>query len=228
MDRVHKKSVTEYKRDEDGYVIVEFVEDLETVFKREKMSSYSWLDIGYLPENLLAAENSYETLWNLHPDNHHEVIMYGKPVPIPRFQQAYLKDYSFSGSVSKVKKLPEEFIPYMSWANSLGYGEFNSFLVNWYQNGENYIGPHADNTSPLVEDSPIVTITLCAPGEYRKFRLRDIKTKKIVKDVLTPNGIVLIMGGKFQKEFKHEIVKLSGSAAEKVGSRISITLRQFK
>ena len=220
--------VMDYLRDEEGYVIVEFVQDGSLDIKRENMSNSSWLDVLHLPEELLSVGKSFDVLWNLHPTAHNEVVMYGKSIPIPRFQQAYLKDYSFSGTVSKVKELPVEFIPYMEWVNSLGYGEFNSFLVNWYENGENYIGPHADNTAPLVPDSPIVTITLCAPGEERKFRLRDIKTKKVVKDVLTPNGIVLIMGGKFQKEFKHEIVKITGPKAQKAGARISITLRQFK
>lgn len=36
------------------------------------------------------------------------------------------------------------------------------------------------------------------------------------------------MGGNFQKEFKHEIVKMTGASAAAAGKRISITLRQFK
>ena len=47
-------------------------------------------------------------------------------------------------------------------------------------------------------------------------------------DILTPNGSVLVMGGRFQKKFRHEIVKIGGESAKKVGPRISITLRQFE
>ena len=160
--------------------------------------------------------------------DHHEIMMYGKLTPVPRFQQAYERDYKFSGTVSEVLPLPDEFRPYMTWANSLGYeGKFNGFLINWYETGENYIGSHADSKTGLVPDSPIITITLALPGELRNFRIRDLE-KQIVKNVPTPNGVVLVMGGKFQSEFKHEIVKLSGKPAEKVGSRISITIRQFK
>jgi len=36
------------------------------------------------------------------------------------------------------------------------------------------------------------------------------------------------MGGTFQSEFKHEIVKITGKKADEAGPRISITLRQFK
>ena len=35
------------------------------------------------------------------------------------------------------------------------------------------------------------------------------------------------MCGDFQKQHKHEIVKLTGKSVEKAGDRISITLRQF-
>ena len=35
------------------------------------------------------------------------------------------------------------------------------------------------------------------------------------------------MGGDFQKEFTHEIVKVSGKKGENVGKRINLTFRQF-
>jgi len=37
----------------------------------------------------------------------------------------------------------------------------------------------------------------------------------------------MVMGGKFQKEFKHEIVKINGKKGENTAKRISITFRQF-
>jgi alkylated DNA repair dioxygenase AlkB len=193
-------------------------------FHREEMGKSSWLDVGYLPAHLSVSEDNFQEFWDLHPETRHEILMYGKPVKVPRYQQAYVRDYSFSGSVSKILPLPEQFKPYLDWSNSLGYpGKFNGLLINWYEGGENYIGSHADDEKQLVENSPIITITLSLPGEPRIFRLRN-KEKKIVKDIETPNGIVLTMGGSFQKEFKHEIVK----TAKLVGSRISITIRQFK
>ena len=49
-----------------------------------------------------------------------------------------------------------------------------------------------------------------------------------MKDITTKNGMVLVMGGNFQKTYKHEIVKMTGKKAENTGRRISITFRQFK
>lgn len=188
--------------------------------KREMIGESSWFDIGMLPSHI---NDKFDQLWKLHPEEHGEVIIYGKSIPIPRYQRSYGRDYKFSGTVSKGYPLPNEFKEYVDFANSLGYGEFNEILVNWYIDGNSYIGSHSDDEKQLKPGSPIVTITLAQPGESRKFRIRNKKTKDIVKDILTPNRMILTMGGDFQKEFKHEIVK----TAKKVGSRISITLRQF-
>ena len=198
-------------------------------FTREYLTEDSWLDQGHLPSKLnISDPDDFALLWDLHPSTHSEVRMGSRMVPIPRWQQSYIRDYKFSGNTAKAEDLPEELEPYLKWADSLNYGEFNQFLVNWYEDGNHYIGPHADNTRPLVPDSPIITISICPSGTPRKFRIRNIGDKEIVRDVETTNGLVLVMGGAFQKEFKHEIVKITGKKAMEAGPRISITLRQFK
>ena len=203
---------------------------------RENMGKNSWLDTMMLPENLIPNKETFTKLWNLHPEEHAEVLIYGKMIPIPRWQRSYGRDYKFSGVVSKGHDIPNELVPYIDWANSLEYGsndgsKFDEILLNWYANGENYIGSHSDDESQLKKGSPIVTITLCDTDDLsilRKFRIRNKdESKKVVKDVLTSNGMVLVMGGDFQKEFRHEVVKMTGEIAKKAAPRISITLRQF-
>ena len=205
---------------------------------RERMGNESWLDIRTLPFYLIADADVFQRIWDLHPATSSQVMIVGKLVTIPRYQQSYLRDYKFSGVEAKAIPLPAVLEDYLTWANGLGYGVFNQFLVNWYQDGNNYIGSHADSEAQLVANSPVMTITLCQPSEadkkgntakpvLRKFRIRD-NEKNIVKDIETANGSVIVMGGAFQKEFKHEIVKITGKKAEEVGPRISITLRQFK
>ena len=186
--------------------------------ERENLGN-SWLDTGYLPKDIFY---DFVTLWNLKPLERAKVMVFGEKT-IPRYNQSYLRDYTFSGVKSKALPLPEQFQIFLTYANSLGYGEFNQVLVNWYE-GEHYIGSHADSESELVEGSPIVTISL---GQERTFRIRN-KEKKIVKDVITKDGLVLVMGTNFQKEFKHEIVKVTGKKVALLKNRISITCRQFK
>ena len=193
--------------------------------KRTVLSD-SWLDEGKIPDNLSNVDH-FNKIWELHPTEHANVIIFGKSTPIPRWQRSYGRDYKFSGVISKGFPVTDEILPYLKWVNELGYGEFNEILLNWYENGEHYIGSHSDDEKQLKSGSPIVTITLCLPGQSRKFRIRKKSDKCVIKDVLTTNGLVLTMGGNFQKEFKHEIVKISGKAAKNAGSRISITFRQF-
>jgi alkylated DNA repair dioxygenase AlkB len=103
-------------------------------------------------------------------------------------------------------------------------GEFNQILLNWYSDGLHYIGPHSDDERQLVTESPVLSVTR---GAARKFRLRQKKVKGILKDVLMPDGTVLVMGGKFQKELTHDVPKVGGAKGAAVGRRINVTLRQF-
>lgn len=65
-------------------------------------------------------------------------------------------------------------------------------LINWYENGRHYIGAHSDNVNPLVDNSPIVSISI---GATRIFRIKDKKTRSIVKDITVKHGTVVVMGG---------------------------------
>lgn len=44
---------------------------------------------GVLPDELRISGPVFEELWNLHPDECHEIEMHGRPVKTPRWQQAY-------------------------------------------------------------------------------------------------------------------------------------------
>ncbi len=191
------------------------------------LSKHSWLDVFDIDSGLLPDTKSFDRLWKLHPEGHSYVKIWGNLQQVPRWQQSYLRNYKFSGVVSEALPLPKEFSAYLRWANNLGYGEFNEVLVNWYQDGNNYIGSHSDDESALVPGSPILTLTLSAKGLPRKFRIRSKVTKVIIEDLETTNGKVIVMGGHCQKEFKHEIPKVTGAKASQMGARISVTMRQF-
>ena len=68
-------------------------------------------------------------------------------------------------------------------------------LINWYRNGNDYIGMHSDDEKQLKENSPVVTISL---GVERDFILKNIETKE--KSVYNlENNSVLTMGGTAKK-----------------------------
>jgi alkylated DNA repair dioxygenase AlkB len=180
----------------------------------------SWLDEFRIPEGILP---SFEDVWDEHPEEKAVVIMYGNEISCPRWQQSYMNDYTFTGMAHEKKSLPKIFEPVLGWVNNLGYGKFNQVMLNWYENGHHYIGTHADSTVQLEKDSEIVSISL---GATRKFRIRD--NNKIVKDIELKNFDTVVMGGIFQDELKHEIVKVNGKKGEMVKKRINITFRKFK
>lgn len=197
-------------------------------YRREQITPESWLDSFELPKHLTGEKEKFQKLWSVKPEKRGEVIIYGRKLEVPRWQKSYLRGYHFSGITHDSDPLPECFQEFLHWVKGLDLyngKRFNQVLVNWYNNGMSYIGSHSDDESQLIPNSPIVSVSL---GAERKFRIRSKETKKIVKDIILKNGQVVVMGGKFQQELKHEIVKVSGKKGEGVGPRINITCRQFK
>jgi len=171
----------------------------------------------------------FETLWNLHTKSRGQVKIYGKVMDTPRWQQSYLQDYSFSGMTHPALPLPAEFSQFLRWANSL-YDDtvFNQVLINWYGGGQDYIGAHSDDESQLVSGSPVASISLYEEEHTpRIFRITTKTTPKKKHDVVMDNKMFVVMGGDFQKLYKHQVPKM-GETKRKVGRRINITFREFR
>ena len=97
--------------------------------------------------------------------------------------------------------------------------KFNGILINHYKNGDKYIGAHSDDETALDKSKGMVASL--AFGATRKFRIRNAQSKKKVLDYLHKPLSLLVMEGKFQRDFTHEIPK-----EKKVKSdRISLTFR---
>jgi alkylated DNA repair dioxygenase AlkB len=175
-----------------------------------------------LPEGLGGeADARLAALWALHPERFHEIAQpfTGRIIPLPRWQQAYGRDYRYSGGVNRALPIPPLLEPYLAWAREQLDARLNGLLLNWYDADlRHYIGPHRDSVAGLVEGAPIVTISLGAP---RWFRLRP-KGGALV-DLRATDGAVFILPWETNLNVKHEVPHRAGD----VGRRISITLRAF-
>jgi len=183
----------------------------------------SWVLYKKIPNDLFLTESEFDNLWDLHPLEDQYVKIMGNDVKIPRWNQSYGLPYKFSGVVHVAKPIPEIIKPFIDFANKdVDDGTFNSALVNWYENGDNYIGFHSDDEKQLIKDTPIYCFSF---GSERDFVIKNkpnINENKL--KLLLENNSLVIMGGTCQKTHLHSIPK-----RKKINSRrISITLRQFK
>ena len=156
-----------------------------TEITRYNVSKTSFLSVGNITKELTSID--FEKMWELHPGPS-SVMMYGKMVEVPRFQESYDEPYEFSGTVRPAVTLPEILKPFSEYINTLGFGKFNQKFCNWYINGLSYIGAHRDDERQIIPGTPIVSISL---GATRKFRIRCYKTKKIIIDVELIHGMVV-------------------------------------
>lgn len=198
------------------------------LINRITLSESAWIEQGMLPTDL-TSKMDFETLWELHPEKLGEVRMFGRLVPTPRWQQSYMQDYFFTGVEHKAAELPVKFQPFLSWANQVLSEicpnlEFNQALINWYQDGNHYIGPHRDDERQLVKHSPIMSISL---GQQRTFRVKNRFTG-VITDIQMPDTSFLVMCGTMQRDFTHEVLKVTGQKGRDMGRRINVTFRVFK
>lgn len=197
-------------------------------FQIEWIGPKSW--VALYPKYRPSTFDEFETIWNLHPKEHATVKMFGKTVPIPRYQQSYGRDYAFSGNIAKSIQEPA-YVADMRLNINILFADkycFNGSLCNWYE-PEHYIGPHSDDTRQLTPNSPIVSISW---GCSRKFSLKKKnKTNDELQDIslILEDGDLLIMGGECQSTHKHEILKSKKIInEEKQKNRINFTFRCFK
>jgi alkylated DNA repair dioxygenase AlkB len=211
------------------------MDNSQTVYN---LTDRSWLLVQQAPLTI-----DFDKLWRLRPTDDQIFTILGKTVVVPRKQQSYIHDYVFSGDNHASLPLPDELVEIKKWVDealgqefvgfdgtdkppSTPWSGFNQVMMVWYKDGHDYIGPHSDDESQLVPGSPIASLSF---GATRKFRIRE-KTKEKTKviDVDLKDGMFVVMGGDFQKEFKHEIVKVNGAKGSAIGPRINITFRLFK
>lgn len=163
----------------------------------------------------------FKPIWALHPADFHTIRSpAGKLVKTPRWQQAYGRDYRYSGSSNNAVPMPALLKPFLAWAQTLE-PRLNSLLLNWYDADlGHYIGKHRDDQRDLIADAPIVTISL---GSERIFRMRPYR-KSGRYDIPVTNGSAIILAATTNLRWTHEV------PAQKrfPGKRISITLRAFR
>jgi alkylated DNA repair dioxygenase AlkB len=146
--------------------------------------------------------------------------IYGKEVDLPRKTAWYgdrQKSYTFSGIHLEPEPWTETLLEVKRRVEGVARVEFNSVLLNLYRDGRDSISWHSDAEPELGENPVIGSVSF--GGERRfMFRHRELKEKE---EVLLTHGSLLVMAGRTQHCWQHQIPKTS----RRVEPRINLTFR---
>ncbi len=125
--------------------------------------------------------------------------------------------YSYSSDILTAVPWDNEIEHLARQLSKLHQYQYNVVLANFYRNGKDSMGWHADNEAELGSDPKIASISL---GEPRIFKLRHRDGDQ--KQLLLEHGSLLSMSGDCQRYWKHALPK---TATE--GGRINLTFRKI-
>ncbi len=151
-----------------------------------------------------------------------EIMIYGKPVTLPRLQALYSDNnlnYAYSGLTMTSRPMNDCLITLKQVIEkSTGY-HFNAVLANLYRDGEDCVGWHSDDEAELGVDPVIASLSL---GDTRNFQLKHKTNGKKLNIDLT-SGSLLIMAGKTQQYWSHCLPRTKRVKS----SRINLTFREI-
>lgn len=153
---------------------------------------------------------------------HDPVTVFGKSHMQPRLTAWYGDagaNYTYSGLTLKPTPWTASLLTLKATIEKASRAKYNSVLLNYYRDGNDYMGKHSDKEKALGETPTIASLSF---GEERIFRLRHRKRDDLKPiDINVQSGDLILMKGSMQQNWTHEIVK---TALEK-GPRINLSFR---
>lgn len=151
------------------------------------------------------------------------IKLYGKVVKIPRLQAWYGdadSTYRYSGLTMTPLPWTEELWELKQRCEQACGHRFNSVLANWYRDGNDSMGWHADSEPELGDNPVIASVSL---GACRNLDFRHIRSDEKYRIALA-HGSLLIMQGATQHYWQHAIAKTRRVSE----GRINLTFRYIK
>jgi len=152
-----------------------------------------------------------------------DIKVFGKVHAQPRLT-ALFGNEGKSYSYSNIKMQPHSWSPLLQnlklKVEALSTHEFTTVLLNFYRDGKDSNGWHADNEKELGANPVIASLSF---GAERYFHLQHNTDKSQKIKILLEHGSLLVMKGTTQHFWKHQIPK----TAKPIGSRINLTFRSI-
>ena len=134
-----------------------------------------------------------------------EITIFGKTYKQPRLTSLYGKGkntYSYSGITMYPKPYTKTLLDIDSKITEATSYSFNTVLLNWYRDGNDSNGWHADNEKELGLNPIIASVSF---GEERPFHFKHRTIKSQRHKLILAHGSLLIMRGEMQhKRFNRQ------------------------
>lgn len=184
----------------------------------QENDTYNWQHTDW---QQLSAEDLAQVKFTYINWQRDDIKMFGKTIALPRLTAWYGdagKSYTYSGITSQPQVWNAGLLYIKKQIEQVTGCAFNSVLLNWYRNGEDHMGWHADDEPELGVNPLIASVNF---GETRDFVLRrnDEPRQKIVMPL--QHGTLLVMGGALQHYWQHSVPKRKRVK----GSRFNLTFR---
>ena len=200
---------------------------MNSLFPKEKITfSLPDADITYYPDffDRARANELFEKLKNDVPWQQDHITVFGKTHLQPRLTALFGnegKPYSYSNIVMN----PHAWNPLLMFIKNeieeIVGTNFTTVLLNYYRDGKDSNGWHADNERELGRNPIIASVSF---GAQRSFHLQHNTLKEQKLKINLEHGSLLIMEGTTQHFWKHQIPKTT----QPVGPRINLTFRIIK
>lgn len=173
-----------------------------------------WLSSGEAGE--VFEELRRETPWRSE-----SIRIAGKVIAVPRLTAWYGDAeavYTYSGIRNEPLPWTRLLAGLRERVSAAAGSPMNSVLLNYYRNGRDSMGWHADAERALGEDPVIASLSVGAP---RRFLLRHEKKRGKGVSLVLGGGSLLVMAGTTQRHYRHAVPK-----EDAAGERINLTFRR--
>lgn len=157
------------------------------------------------------------------PWRQEQITFFGKPVAQPRLTAAFADtgvSYRYSGLVIEPRPWTPELLDIKRCVEADAGHAFNYVLANFYREGGDSMGFHADDEPELGANPLIASLSL---GATRRFVLKHKRRSLPPVSLDLPGGSLLLMAGTTQHHWQHGVPKTKHA----VGPRLNLTFRQI-
>tara|TARA_R110001606_G_scaffold398623_2_gene578106 strand:+ start:353 stop:946 length:594 start_codon:yes stop_codon:yes gene_type:complete len=180
-------------------------------------------DITYYPKFFSTVESDFLLEKLLKNTNWQQdtITVFGKTHLQPRLTAFYAdnnKPYKYSNIIMQPHEFDGELLKIKNTIETELNIKFTSCLANLYRDGKDSNGWHADNEKELGKNPIIASVSF---GTERAFHFKHRFNKNLKQKLTLEHGSLLLMKGKTQANWLHQIPKTK----KEIGKRINLTFR---